>query len=112
MGFVSRTGNDGGPGAQLLSRVSSWRPTRFVAFARPPGDHFHGTYAYEKSVTRHYAGKFRQHHSRVDSTRRGASRETGQDEEKKRLFPLHPLPDHDAFLSSVRFNENVMHWQF
>jgi len=45
-------------------------------------------------------------------TLREASREMRKNEKKKRLFPLHPLPDCNAFLNSVRLNENVMHWQF
>lgn len=52
------------PSHRSVLRDPSLSP-RLVALRRVQGDHFHGTYAYEKSVTRHYAGKFRQH--RMDS---------------------------------------------
>ncbi|KYM78021.1 hypothetical protein ALC53_11488 [Atta colombica] len=80
-------------------RDPSLSPCRAVAL----GDHFHGTYAYEKSVTRHYAGKFRsaalQSRGFVTTTRRGRAIEN--EKKKKRLFPLHPLSGRNAFLSSV-----------
>jgi len=87
--MVPRTGNDGAPGARLLAELETHVDgdpslARSVAFAMSRGDHFHGTYAYEKSVTRHYAANKFRHHRQIheNAGRREGEEEGGRDEER------------------------------
>lgn len=129
--MVPRTGNDEVSDTRLLAACDAcwWSIPwdRRFRHAMPRGDHFHSTYAYEKSVTRHYAAanKFRQHRSRVDPREReglrgkegdGGGREVRRATRRPRRgptpLPLYPLIGRDAFLDiRVQLNENVMHWQ-